>query len=138
MTQPLATEIRTLVGQLRRRLREESPVHGLTPSEQAVIVRLGHHGPTTLTALAHAEGMRSQSMGATVAALKAAGLVAGSPDPADGRQTLLSLTQASRDLIQTHRAAREDWLSQTIAARFTPQEQQALAAGVDLLKRLLD
>ena len=134
----LAADIRALIAQLRRRLREEAPPHGLTPSEQAVIVRLDSQGPLTLTALALAEGMRSQSVGATVATLKASGLVAGTPDPADGRQTLLSLTETCRDLIQANRAARDDWLSQAIATRFTPQDQRTVAAGVDLLKRLLD
>jgi DNA-binding MarR family transcriptional regulator len=134
----LAADLRALVAQLRRRLREESPPLGLTPSEQAVIVRLNSQGPLTLTALALAEGMRSQSVGATVAALKARGLVVGTPDPTDGRQILLDLTDACRDLIQAHRTARDDWLSHAIAMRFTPEEQKAVTAGVDLLKRLLD
>ena len=138
MTHALAADIRTLTAQLRRRLRDESPQHGLTPSETAVVVRLGYEGPQTLTSLAQAEGMRSQSMGATVSTLKARGLIIGTPDPADGRQTLLSLTEACRDLIQANRAARDDWLSQAIATRFTPEEQRTVAAGVDLLKRLLD
>ncbi len=137
MTHALAAAIRTLTAQLRRRLRDESPPHGMTPSEQAVVVRLGYDGPQTLTALAQAEGMRSQSMGATVMALKARGLIVGAPDPEDGRQTLLDLTEACRELIQTHRAARDDWLSHAIATRFTAEEQQTVAAAVDLLKRLL-
>lgn len=138
MRPTLAADIRSLIGQLRRRLKAEAPKHGLTPPEQAVIIRLERDGPATLTALAQAEGVRSQSMGATVAALKATGFVAGTPDPRDGRQTVLSLTSACRDLLQAHRAAREDWLTQAIAARFSPQEQETLAAGVELLKRLID
>ena len=138
MTPSLAADIRILIGQLRRRLKKEAPGHGLTPPEQAVIIRLEKGGPATLTTLAETEGVRSQSMGATVATLKASGLVSGTPDPNDGRQTLLSLTPTCIDLLHAHRAAREDWLTQAIAARFTPQEQQTLAAGIDLLKRLLD
>ena len=138
MTPSLAADIRTLIGQLRRRLKKEAPGHGLTPPEQAVVIRLERHGPATLTSLAEAEGVRSQSMGATVATLKASGLVAGKPDPNDGRQTLLSLTDTCIDRLHAHRAAREDWLIQVITARYTPQEQQTLATGIDLLKRLLD
>lgn len=138
MPPTLAADIRSLIGQLRRRLKREAPKHGLTPPEQAVIIRLERDGPSTLTALAQAEGVRSQSMGATVAVLKGSGLVAGTPDPKDGRQTVLALTPACHALLHAHRAAREDWLTQTIAARFTPQEQETLAAGVELLKRLVD
>ena len=42
--------------------------------------------------------MRPQSMGPLIAALEAAGLVSGAPDPKDGRQTMLSLTEACRKL----------------------------------------
>lgn len=138
MPPTLAADIRSLIGQLRRRLKKEAPKHGLTPPEQAVIIRLERDGPSTLTALAQAEGVRSQSMGATVAGLKQAGLVAGTPDPKDGRQTVLALTEACLQLLHAHRAAREDWLAQVITTRFTPDEQATLAAGVELLKRLVD
>jgi DNA-binding MarR family transcriptional regulator len=82
--------------------------------------------------------MRPQSMGPLVAALEAAGLVSGAPDPADGRQTILSLTDACRKWIQEGRAARQDWLSRTIQARLSAQEQEDLARAVELLKRLAD
>jgi DNA-binding MarR family transcriptional regulator len=88
--------------------------------------------------LARAEGMRPQSMSSAIASLEAAGLVRGAPDPDDGRQTIFSLTHACRDWIQAGRAARQDWLSRTIQARLSPQEQDDLARAVGLLKRLVD
>ncbi len=84
------------------------------------------------------EGMRPQSMASVVAALQAIGFVSGTPDPEDGRQTILSLTDACRNRIQKGRAARQDWLSRTIATRLTAQEQDRLAAAVELLARLTD
>ena len=88
--------------------------------------------------LARAEGMRPQSMGSAVTLLESAGLVRGVPDPHDGRQTILSLTDTCREWITEGRAARQDWLIRTIRARLSPQEQQDLAATVKLLKRLVD
>jgi DNA-binding MarR family transcriptional regulator len=82
--------------------------------------------------------MRPQSMGATVSALEAAGLVSGSPDPQDGRQTILSLTSACREWIKTSRAAKEDWLFQAIQSKLSLQEQGELAKAVELLKRLAE
>lgn len=70
--------------------------------------RLERDGPATLTALARVENMRSQSMGAIVGPLEEAGLVAGAPDPNDGRQTLLSVTEQGRAYILENRQARED------------------------------
>ena len=96
----LAEDLRSLIGKLKRRLREQANAGDLTPSQVSVLLRLEKDGPATVSNLARAEGMRPQSMGATIAALEAAGLVSGAPDPEDGRQTILSLTQACRELDQ--------------------------------------
>jgi DNA-binding MarR family transcriptional regulator len=76
-------------------------------------------------------------MGATVAALQAAGLVSGAPDPADGRQTLLSLTPACRKWIRQNRAAKQDWLLRAIDAELNAREQQELARALALLNRVV-
>lgn len=82
--------------------------------------------------------MRPQSMGATVSTLEQAGLVTGSPDPADGRQTILSITPRCRELIRATRAAKEDWLFRAIQAKLAPQEQDELARALALLNRVAD
>jgi DNA-binding MarR family transcriptional regulator len=103
-----------------------------------VLLRLEKHGPATVSSLARSEGMRPQSMSSAIATLEAAGLVRGAPDPEDGRQTIMSLTDACRERLRASRAARQDWLSRTITARLSPQEQDELAAAAGLLKRLID
>lgn len=134
----LAGETRVVIGKLMRRLREQSSTGDFTPSQIGVLIRLERDGPATLTALAKSESVRTQSMGATVAVLQAAGLISGEPDPSDGRQTILSITDACRGRIHAGRAAKEDWLFQIIHARLDPAEQQQLAAGLELLKRIAD
>jgi DNA-binding MarR family transcriptional regulator len=134
----VAGELRALLGTLRRRLREEAPPGDFTPSQTSVLARLDREGPATVTTLARAEGMRPQSMGAVVSVLEAAGLVSGTPDPSDGRQTILSLTALARETIDASRVAREGWLFRTIRAKLTPDEQEELARGIELLKRLVD
>jgi DNA-binding MarR family transcriptional regulator len=134
----LAQELRALFGKLKRRLRDQAHVGDLTPSQVSVLLRLEKDGSATASSLARAEGMRPQSIGPIIAALEAAGLVSGAPHPTDGRQTILSLTAACRKLVQDGRAARQDWLSRTIQARLSLQEQKDLAAAVELLKRFVD
>jgi DNA-binding MarR family transcriptional regulator len=134
----LAQELRALLGKLKRRLREQAHVGDLTPSQVSVLLRLEKDGPATASSLARAEGMRPQSIGPVIAALEATGFVSGAPDPADGRQTILSLTDACRKWVEVGRAARQDWLCRTIERRFSPQEQKDLTAAVELLKRLVD
>ena len=134
----LAGELRVVLGRLKRRLREQASAGDLTWSQVSVLSHLERNGPATVTTLARAEGVRPQSMGATVAVLEAAGLVSGAPHPADGRQTILSLTAACLDWIKAGQAAREDWLFRAIQTNLTPYEREELARAVDLLKRLAD
>lgn len=132
----LAAELRALIGKLKRRLREQADSGDLTPSQTSVLLRLEREGPATVSALSRAEGVRPQSMGATVASLEAAGLVKGEADLNDRRQTVLSLTDACRRWISENRAARQDWLARNIETRLSREEQDRLAAAVELLKRL--
>jgi DNA-binding MarR family transcriptional regulator len=134
----LAVELRILVGQLTRRLREESMPGDLSLSQVSVLGRLEREGPATVTALARGERMRPQSMGAVIASLEADGLVAGAADPADGRQTIYTNTAAARAIIKMHRAKRDDWLMNAISTRLAEAEQRALADAVSALHRLID
>jgi len=91
-----------------------------------------------VTTLAKAESIRPQSMGATISALQAAGLVSGAPHPSDGRQTVLSLTAKCRKMMKTSRAAKDDWLLHAIHTQLTVKDQEKLAVAIALLKRLID
>jgi len=133
----LAHQLRLFARRLKRRLRDQADTGDLTPSQTAVLLRLEEHGPATTSALARAEGMRSQSMGSIVAVLEQAGLVVGAPDPTDGRQTLLSLTEQCRHWISHGRAARQDWLSRVIETQLSPAERDQLGEALPLLLRLV-
>ena len=134
----LAAELRIVVSALTRRLREQGTADDLTSAQKSVLLRLERDGPATVTALARSEAMRPQSMGAIVSALQAAGLVEGAHDPADGRQTILSLTDRFRQWVWASRAARQDWLFRTIGTKLTTAEQERLGATLALLQRLID
>jgi DNA-binding MarR family transcriptional regulator len=134
----VATDLRIVVGRLVRRLREQASPGDYTAAQKAVLLRLERDGPASVTDLARAEGVRSQSMGATVASLEAAGLIVGAADPDDGRRTVLSLTPACIKLVKATRVAREDWLLRAIDAQLSVDEIRRLAAAVALLQRLAD
>lgn len=134
----VAGELRMVLAALVRRLRQQTEGSDLTKSQSAVLGRLERHGATTATALARAEGIRPQSMGAIVAALDAAGLVTGSPDPRDGRKTILELTEKAREEFRTGRLAKEDWLTEAIGRELDAAEIQRLTDAVALLKRIAE
>ncbi|AHH18274.1 putative transcriptional regulator, MarR family [Nocardia nova SH22a] len=132
----VAADLRVAVSGLLRQLRAQAEGSDLTKSQSSVLIRLEQGGPATATELANAAGMRPQSMAKIVRALEEAGLIAGRPDPADGRKTVLDLTDAARDEFRTGRRAKEDWLTRVIEAEFDPAEIEQLAAAVTLLERI--
>lgn len=132
----LAAELRVALGRIIRKLRDQGRSGDFTPSQRAVLVHLEHAGSTTITALARVEGVRPQSMGATVATLEAADLVRRTADPADGRQTLLAITDACREMLRAGRAAREDWLVHGLEQHLSAVERARLADILPLLLRL--
>ncbi|MDL2402884.1 MarR family winged helix-turn-helix transcriptional regulator [Rhizobium mayense] len=134
----VAEELRAFASKLKRKLREQGHVGDLTSSQASALVRLEKEGPMTTSALARCEGMRPQSMGALRAALESSGLVAGIPDPSDGRQTILSLTDKCRLLIQEGRAARQDWLARALEAKLSIEEQKQVLSAITSLKRLTE
>jgi DNA-binding MarR family transcriptional regulator len=131
-----AHELRAVVGRLRRRLREVAAGDDLTPSQSAVLGRLGADGPASASALAAAEGVRPQSMATTLAALGQLGLVRRDPDPQDGRRQLLTLTPAGRERMEGGRQAKQEWLARAFQERYTQAERQLVLEAMALLGRL--
>jgi len=131
-----AAALRVSVGMLLRRLRQVRPDDELTLPESSALARLDRTGPATPGALAKVEQISPQSMGATLAALEARGLIARQADPGDGRRVVLSVTDAGRELLRNKRGARTEQLAQALSAGFTAAELRQLAAAAPLLERL--
>lgn len=134
----LAEGLWTIYRKLKRRLREQGEQSNLKPSQVSVLLRLRKDGPATVSSLARAEGMRPQSMSAIITSLLEDGLVDGSPDPNDRRQTLLALSEKCLKLLSDGRAATQDWLTTIIQKKLSSQEQETLASAIALLARLID
>ncbi|GAA4838394.1 MarR family transcriptional regulator [Luteimicrobium xylanilyticum] len=131
-----ARELRSAVGQLRRRLLELSDNRELTPSQTALLSRLGKHGPATASALATAERVRPQSVAATLGVLEERGYVVRTPDPDDGRRQLVSLTPDGQEVFEGRRQAGHEWLTQALRERLDADERRTLAEAIALMERL--
>jgi DNA-binding MarR family transcriptional regulator len=131
----LASDLRVVLGQLMRRLRNENR---FSISHGAVLGRLDRDGVQSVSDLAAAERVRPQSMAQTVGDLETAGLVSREPDPHDGRRALVELTAEGRIVLAADRAQREGWLAQAISQGFSMQEQKILFEAVELLRRLAE
>ena len=125
------------IGLLIRRVRAASASHELSLTEGAVLGRLANDGPATTAELARAEGMKPQSMGATIASLEEMGMVERKPHPTDGRQVNIELTAKGEATRKMAKDARRTWLAQAIA-QLDKREQATLFAAGEIMKRLVE
>lgn len=132
----LADAVLTMHGRLRRSLLA-SKSDDVTASQTAALGRLLRYGPATIADLARAEGVRPQSMGATVQALVDLGLAERQADPTDGRRSIVSATAAGRDARQAAWAARNRELTERLAT-LPEADRRVVARAMDLLGPIVD
>src|ERR1700722_9858442 len=76
-----AREVKVVFGRLQRRIRALALVDDLSGSQAAVLTRLHKDGPSSTTALARAEAVSHQAIGAILAVLDNRGFIHRSPPP---------------------------------------------------------
>lgn len=108
----------------------------LTLNQTAVLGRIVTQGPITPGEVAQQLNMLPQSLTRTFAALEAANLVRRTPDPTDGRGSLLLATQAGRAAIRAEMQPRDRWVARAMAAVLTENERAELARAAELMARL--
>lgn len=132
----LATNLRIATLRLSRRLRSEN-VSACTESQYGVLACLHHLGPMSPGDLAEHERVQAPSMTRTVAALEEAGLVARSKHPSDGRQVVVTLTDAGRDVVCETKRRRNAWLNKGLA-KLTPEEREVVGRAAEILRRMTE
>ncbi|WIB77180.1 winged helix DNA-binding protein [Curtobacterium sp. MCPF17_002] len=132
----LAGELLTLYGRIRRTTLV-GKVDEVTASQSAALGRLVRDGATTTADLARAEGVRPQSMGATIQALVDLGLVDREQDPTDGRRTIVSATDAGRAAREDSHRSRTRLLAERLAA-LDPDDRATVARSIAVLRPLVE
>jgi DNA-binding MarR family transcriptional regulator len=133
--QTAAQDLVQLVRRLRSRLRA-LPAGDLTPAQSSVLLRLNRDGASSTTVLAIAEGVRPQSMTATLQGLDELGLITRSPDPEDGRRQIIALSRAGKARASADREGRHAWLARSMDERFTAKELRTINEALTLLDEL--
>ena len=133
----LASALRISVMRLARRIRNERDSDGLSLSQMAVLGTLSRCGPTTAGELASLEKVKPPSMTRTVGCLEDLGLVTRRPHETDGRQVVVELTAAAREVIEVDRVRRDAWLAQRLD-ELDADERELLQRVAPLLDRMVD
>lgn len=135
-TNEVAAALQMSIGLCLRQLRQVQAQGDLSLPQASALKRLDRGGPTSVTELARAEQISVQSMGATLGALEARGLVERRPHPSDGRRSVLSITQAGARVLGDKHNGRAEQLAKALATGFSPAELRQLMAAAPLIERL--
>lgn len=131
----LASVLRLSVMRLARRLRHERAETSLTLTQLSALSAIDRHGAMTPGELAAHERVQPPSMTRVLAVLEERALVTRTPHPTDGRQSIVSATDAARALLREDRRRREAWLVGRLV-ELSEADRAALHAVAPILDRL--
>ena len=134
-----AARLRLGIVRTARRLRQEAAaeVSGLTPTSTAALATIERHGPLTPSELADIERVRRPTATRVLRVLLEAGLVDRTPDPADGRSSLVSVNAAGRERLRRLRGRKNAYLARRM--RDLPDSDlRTLERAAEILEGILE
>jgi DNA-binding MarR family transcriptional regulator len=134
-TPDLAGRLRFTIVRAARRLRQEAGTD-LSPSLTAALSTVERHGPMTPSELAARERIQRPTATRVLARLAEEGLVERTPDPQDGRSSLVSATPAARALLAELRTRKTAFLAERLE-RLDAEDRSTLDRAADILEGML-
>ena len=134
-----AARLRMAIVRTGRRLRQEAAAEssGLTPTSTAALATIERHGPLTPSELAELERVKRPTVTRTLGCLDREGLIERTPDPADGRSSLVAVNAAGRERLRRLRGRKNAYLAKRM--RDLPAEDvAALERAAEILEGLLE
>ncbi len=131
-----ASRLRHAIVRTARALRQDAADEtGLSPTQMAALVSINNDGPLTPSELAAIERVKRPTMTRTLACLEREGLIERTPDPADGRSSLVATNEAGRVRLARSRRRKRAYLASRLA-KLDPEEVATLARAAELLERM--
>ncbi|HEY3631096.1 MAG TPA: MarR family transcriptional regulator [Jatrophihabitantaceae bacterium] len=110
----------------------------LTLNQTAVLGLLVKQETITPGEVGHRLRMQPQALTRTFAALEDEGWLRRLPDPSDGRQCLLTITAAGREVLADEMRPRDEWVATAMERELTTAERDLLVVAARLLERLAE
>ncbi|ACY20547.1 regulatory protein MarR [Gordonia bronchialis DSM 43247] len=133
----LAGDLSLAVVRFARRLRGRRENKLVSLTQLSALSTLHHEGPMTPGALAAAERVRPPSMTRVIASLSDLGMIKREPHPTDGRQAIVTLAPAGRDVVTDELAARKAWLDDRLS-ELTSDERDTLRQVVAIMNKMIN
>lgn len=132
-----AAKLRMALVRTGRRLRQEAAAEtsGLTPTSVSALATVERHGPLTPSELADVERVRRPTMTRTLGCLEREGLVDRTPDPADGRSSLVAINAAGRERLRRLRGRKNAYLARRMR-ELSAGEVETLERAAEILDRM--
>ena len=135
-----AARLRMAIVRTARRLRQEAAGGAgadLTPTSASALATVERHGPLTPSELADIERVRRPTATRTLGVLLEAGLVDRTPDPADGRSSLVSINADGKERLRRLRGRKNAYLARRM--RDLPDSDlQTLERAAEILEGILE
>lgn len=134
-----ASELRTAVARLIKKLRKESPTGAqLSLTERSTMALLYQHKALLPSELAAMEMITNQSMSQVLNHLSELGFITRTASQTDKRKVNISLSQHGEDTLLQFRHERDEWLGTAIESTCTEEEKELLRKAIVPLTKLID
>src|SRR5262245_29794396 len=132
-----AAQLRMALVRTARRLRQEAAAEagGLTPTSTSALAAIDVHGPLTPSELAAIERVKRPTMTRTLGCLEREGLIERTPDPADGRSSLIAINAAGSERLRRLRGRKNAYLARRMR-ELSAEEVATLERAAEILDRM--
>ncbi len=135
----LASEIRTVVTRLIKKLRKKSTTGlSLSLTERSTMSLLDQYGELLPNELATMEKITGQSMSQILGHLAELGYINRRISEEDKRKSLISLSEVGQAVLKQVRSERDSWLFQAISKTCSANDLQILKKAILPLQRLVE
>jgi DNA-binding MarR family transcriptional regulator len=135
----LASQIRITTTRLIKKLRKKSETgEKLSLTERSTIALLDQHKQLLPSELAGMEKITTQSMSQILNHLSELGYINRETPATDKRKSIISLTDAGREVLYRVRHERDEWLHKAINELCTAEEQDLITKALIPLTKIID
>ena len=134
-----AAQLRLGIVRTARRLRQEAAAEatGLTPTSTSALATIERHGPLTPSEVAKLERVQRPTVTRTLGCLEREELVERTPDPADGRSSLVSVNAAGRERLRRLRGRKNAYLAKRMR-ELDEADVATLERAAEILEGMLE